>query len=87
MVVPSMEIVQKPQELFPSILMIILMVIRCFLSIQSRFDNHFDLMRRRETSFFKVQIGRFSSNVLGVLLFHRRDLQMFLGVFLFHRRF
>ena len=35
----------------------------------------------------KVQIGRFSSNVLGVFLFHRRDLQMFLGVFLFHRRF
>ena len=53
MVVPSMEIVQKPQETVSKhpndnsggnqVL---------FIDTKSRFDNHFDLMRERETSFF-----------------------------------
>ena len=55
MVVPSMEIVQKPQETVSKhpndnsdgnqVL---------FIDTKSRFDNHFDLMRERETCFFKI---------------------------------
>ena len=55
MVVPSMEIVQKPQETTSKhpndnsggnqVL---------FIDTKPRFANHFDLMRERETSFFKV---------------------------------
>ena len=57
MVVPSMEIVQKPQETVSKhpndnsdgnqVL---------FIDTKSRFDNHFDLMRERETSFFKQEL-------------------------------
>ena len=55
MVVPPMEIVLKTQETVSKhpndnsggnqVL---------FIDTKSRFDNHFDLMRERETSFFKV---------------------------------
>ena len=54
MVVPSMEIVQKPQEIVSKhpndnsggnqVL---------FIDTKSRFDNHFDLMRERDTPFLK----------------------------------
>ena len=58
MVVPSMEIVQKPQET----------VSKhpndnsggnqaLFIDTNSTFDNHFDLMGERETSFFKSTYG------------------------------
>ena len=54
MVVPPIKIVQKHQEIaseHPND--------NCdgnqalFIDTKSRFDNHFDLMRERETSFFK----------------------------------
>ena len=54
MVVLSMKIVQKPQEIVSKHPNDNSDANQALLTdTKSRFDNHFDLMRRRETSFFK----------------------------------